>query len=280
MKQHYFELILAVIIGIFTVGCKGLSDTTGEMSTDSVAIKTVELGDTSFFPLTTGGKCDVVVNAHISYPQAFKDAQSTKTLQQLFVTSILGTTDSLPLEKSVADYVATVMHQYGISENERAEDIEDDYESVYQYSTDITISPIYNKNGILTFCKSENTTKNGRQTMSTHLYYNLDIEQMKQIELSDLFVESCYNDLVLLIKAALKRQLNAKTEDEVINQGYFNLDNMNVSNNFKIGDKGITWTYLPYEIALLSVGETNITVSYDELEMFLQDNKLVARIQQ
>ena len=52
------------------------------------------------------------------------------------------------------------------------------------------------------------------------------------------------------------------------------------TNNFCISDRGVTWTYVPYEIALLSVGETNVTVSFDDLEMLMQDNDLVARIKQ
>ena len=101
---------------------------------------------------------------------------------------------------------------------------------------------------------------------------------MKLIEFSDIFIESSIDDLTSLIKSNLMKQLNVKTEDDVINMGYFNLDNLKPTTNFYIGAEGITWTYLPYEIALLSVGETNITAKFEELEMLMQDNDLVARI--
>ena len=86
--------------------------------------------------------------------------------------------------------------------------------------------------------------------------------------------------MAALIKATLVKQLKVKNEEEVINLGYFNLDNLKATNNFCISDRGVTWTYVPYEIALLSVGETNVTVSFDDLEMLMQDNDLVARIKQ
>ena len=199
-------------------------------------------------------------------------------LHSLFIINVLELADTVEFDQSFKKYIAGVLHQYGISENERPEDVEDDYESVYQYASNTTISPVYNKNGVLTFCKAELTTKNGKQTMSTHRYCNFDLEQMKLIEFNDLFIESSTDDLTMLIKSNLMKQLNAKTEDDVINMGYFNLDNLKPTTNFSIGTDGITWTYLPYEIALLSVGETNITVKYDELEMLMQDNDLVARI--
>ena len=173
-----------------------------------------------------------------------------------------------------------MLRQYGVSENEKPEDVEDDYESVFQYASNTTISPVYNRNKVLTFCKKEVTTKNGQQTMLTHRYYNFDLVTMKQIEYSDLFIETSADEMAALIKATLVKQLKVKNEEEVINLGYFNLDNLKATNNFCISDRGVTWTYVPYEIALLSVGETNVTVSFDDLEMLMQDNDLVARIKQ
>ena len=278
MKKHIVAIVGIAIGVLIIVSCKGLSTSTNTMSTDSVTISKETLADTTYFKLTSGGKCDIIANATFCYPKAYRDAKATEALQSLFTTNVLELADTIEFDQSFKKYIAGVLHQYGISENERPEDVEDDYESVYQYASNTTISPVYNKNGVLTFCKAELTTKNGKQTMSTHRYSNFDLEQMKLIEFNDLFIESSTDDLTMLIKSNLMKQLNAKTEDDVINMGYFNLDNLKPTTNFSIGSDGITWTYLPYEIALLSVGETNITVKYDELEMLMQDNDLVARI--
>lgn len=278
MKKHIVAILGIVIAALSFVSCKGLSSSTDTMSTDSVTISKESLADTTFFTLTSGGKCDIIANATFCYPKAYRDAKSTEALQALFATNVLELADTIEFDQSFKKYIASVLHQYGISENERPEDVEDDYESIYQYANNTIISPVYNKNGVLTFCKAELTTKNGKQTMSTHRYTNFDLEQMKLIEFSDLFIEPSTDDLIMLIKRNLMKQLNAKTEDDVINMGYFNLDNLKPTTNFSIGADGITWTYLPYEIALLSVGETNITVKYEELEMLMQDNDLVARI--
>ena len=278
MKKHIVAIIGIAIGVLIIVSCKGLSTSTNTMSTDSVTISKETLADTTYFKLTSGGNCDIIANATFCYPKAYRDAKATEALHSLFIINVLELADTIEFDQSFKKYIAGVLHQYGISENERPEDVEDDYESVYQYASNTTISPVYNKNGVLTFCKAELTTKNGKQTMSTHRYSNFDLEQMKLIEFNDLFIESSTDDLTMLIKSNLMKQLNAKTEDDVINMGYFNLDNLKPTTNFSIGTDGITWTYLPYEIALLSVGETNITVKYDELEMLMQDNDLVARI--
>lgn len=280
MKKYLVVIACMAIFGIVLMGCNGMSSNSKMMSVDSVAINRVVLADTTYFPLTTGGKCDIVANARISYPENYLDAESTNKLQRLFAHSVLEVPDTTGFERSFESFMSNVLRQYGVSENEKPEDVEDDYESVFQYASNTTISPVYNRNKVLTFCKKEVTTKNGQQTMLTHRYYNFDLVTMKQIEYSDLFIETSADEMAALIKATLVKQLKVKNEEEVINLGYFNLDNLKATNNFCISDKGVTWTYVPYEIALLSVGETNVTVSFDDLEMLMQDNDLVARIKQ
>lgn len=278
MRNCLVIIAWVVFSGIVLSGCNGLSRSSKLMSTDSVAINSVSLADTSYFPLTTGGKCDIFANVRISYPESYMDGKSTKQLQRLFAHSVLEVPDSISFDKIFESYVANILHQYGVSDNEKPEDVEDDYESVYQYASNTFISPVYNCNKVLSFCKTEITKKNGKQTMLTHRYYNLDLATMKRIEYSDIFLDSAMEDVAEIIKKMLLKQMNVKSEEDLINLGYFNLDNLRVTNNFCIGKDGITWTYLPYEIALLSVGETDVKVNYDDLDMMMQDNDLTARL--
>ena len=129
-----------------------------------------------------------------------------------------------------------------------------------------------------TFCKAELAAKNGKVTMSTHRYYNFDLQMMKLIEFSDIFIESSIDDLTSLIKSNLMKQLNVKTEDDVINMGYFNLDNLLANNNFFVGDRGLTWTFATYEIACYSVGETVITLDYETLKPYMLENSEVIKL--
>lgn len=278
MRNYLVIIAWLVLSGAVLSGCNGLSRSSKMMSTDSVAIKSICLADTSYFPLTTGGKCDIFANVQIAYPESYLDGQSTKQLQRLFARSVLEVSDSISFDEIFESYITNIMHQYGVSDNEKPEDVEDDYESVYQYASNTSISPVYNCNKILSFCKTEVTKKNGKQTMLTHRYYNFDLTTMKRIEYNDLFLDSSMEDVAAIIKKVLVKQMNVKNEEELINLGYFNLDNLRATNNFCIGKDGVTWTYLPYEIALLSVGETNVTVSYDDLDMLMQDNDLTARL--
>ena len=74
------------------------------------------------------------------------------------------------------------------------------------------------------------------------------------------------------------QQLHAKDDTDLIDMGYFNLDNLIANNNFSIGDEGITWTFGIYDIACYSVGETVITLDYETLKPYILDNSEIAEL--
>lgn len=248
------------------------------MQQDSVSVKNVVVGDSANFAMTTGGKCDIYANASIEFPKEYKDRQMTAKLQRLFATVVLEAADSVQADQSCESYIRGVLKRYGISDSERGGDAEEDYEPVYTYLNNTHISVAYNQKDFITFCKVEKITKNGNKTMETHQYYNFDLVKMRYVQLGDLFSEEQQGEVATLVRQNLIHQLGVTSEDEVINLGYFNLDNLNLTNNFYVSDNAITWNFLPYEIACFSVGETQVSVSYDDLSKFLLSTAPVLRL--
>ena len=74
MKKHIVAIVGIAIGVLIIVSCKGLSTSTNTMSTDSVTISKETLADTTYFKLTSGGKCDIIANATFCYPKAYRDA--------------------------------------------------------------------------------------------------------------------------------------------------------------------------------------------------------------
>ena len=147
---------------------------------------------------------------------------------------------------------------------------------MYNYNSRTSIKPVYNKNGIISFCKEEITKKNDKVTMTSHSYINISLPSMNVLELSSLFPEESISDISDLLKRKLLVQLNAKDEADLIDMGYFNLDNLVANNNFSIGEEGITWTFGIFDIACYSVGETVITLDYESLKPYMLENNEIA----
>ena len=143
--------------------------------------------------------------------------------------------------------------------------------NITNYMTNIDIKVIYNKNGLATFCRHEISFRDEMETMSAHNYYSFDLDSLKKIEIFDLFQEDDLQNVSELLKNKLLVTLNINDEDSLMNLGYFNLDNITVTDNFYFDETGITWNYAIYEIACFSVGETNITLDYEQLSPYINN---------
>lgn len=277
MRKSIKYVILSVFLSSLIGSCGGLKSEQTEMSSDSVTVNMVDVTDTISYILSNKSQCSVMAEAKIAYPDAYKDKAETEKLQQLFSDIVLDVpSDSIGLNGAFSKFVKNVLGQFG-EDSDGAKFEDDDREVVYKYNSMTNISVVYNKDGFLTFCKEEVTKKNDVVTMVSHNYYNISLEKMAKIELNNIFSEENISDISDLLKRKLLVQLHAKDEAEIIDMGYFNLDNLVANNNFRIGENGITWTFGTFEIACYSVGETNITLDYDALKPYMLENSEVQK---
>ncbi len=269
--------VLALIVLIMG-SCGGLRHKSVELSADSVKLRTVTVIDTTSYMLGNAQKCSVTAEAAITFPEGYKDEATTEQLQKLFASSVLDVqADSMQIDSAFARYAKNVLGQYG-EEQDEVEYDKDERVVVSNYNSRTVIKPTYNKNGIITFEKEEVTMKNEKVTMTTHSYINISLRSMGVIEMSNIFAEDVLADVSDLLKRKLLQQLGAKDEGDLIDMGYFNLDNVVAHGNFAIGDEGISWTFGIYDIACYSVGETVITLGYDLLKPYMVEGCEVAEL--
>lgn len=276
MRDTIKYALLSALLLLLCYSCGGLKNKSLEMSTDSVALRTVNVIDTTSYMLGNDHKCSVTAEATITYPEGYKDEDTTEKLQKIFSSSVLDVpADSIKLSEAFHRFVKNVLNQYGEDVDEVEFD-KDERVVVYNYNSRTSIKPVYNKNGIISFCKEEITKKNDKVTMTSHSYINISLPSMNVLELSSLFPEESISDISDLLKRKLLVQLNAKDEADLIDMGYFNLDNLVANNNFSIGEEGITWTFGIFDIACYSVGETVITLDYESLKPYMLENNEIA----
>lgn len=275
MKRKLKLILCTSAFALFLGSCGGMKTSQPSMSADTVAIDVVNVVDTISYKIGDASQCSVMADAKIAYPNAYKDIETTAKLQRLFTTDILEVPmDSVVLDEAFKKYVNNIVSQYGVtSDSIKYED--EGREIVYKYNSKINVSVVYNKNGIITFCKEETTEKNNVVTMVSHNYYNISLAEISQIKLDNIFSEENVDDISELLKHRLLTQLDVKDESALIDLGYFNLDNLVVNNNFRISDTGITWTFRTYEIACYSVGETDITLEYEMLKPYIMDGSVI-----
>ena len=188
--------------------------------------------------------------------------------------------DSLSLQDAMRQVVANSMHQYDFMDEpmDENETEEVDEFSALTYATSTRITPIYNKNGVVTFERVDVVKKNSKVTSVTHRYYSFDVETQTFIDVNRLFRDDAVADVCQLLKQQLLKQNNVTGNEQLNDLGYFNVENITVSRNFYFEDNGVTWSYLPNELAVEAVGEPKITIPYGELGDFLCDNSIIERL--
>ena len=280
MKTKVFTLLIMLsIIGLFA-SCGKLKSGKTDDGKPAVTVKTQQLSDKSSFTMSNGERCTITADASIDYPVTIREGMPIDSLQRLFASYVLESGDSLSLQEAMRQVVANSMHQYDfmqepVNKNEADEGAD---QTTLKYATSTRISPIYNKHGVVTFERVDVVKKNNKVTSVTHRYYSFDVETQSFIDVNHLFRDDALADVCQLLKQQLLTQNNVTGNEQLNDLGYFNVENITVTPNFYFDDNGVTWSYLPNELAVEAVGEPKITIPYGDLKDALCDDSIIERL--
>lgn len=269
-----FLLTLVLLSG----GCTKYNKGKGTVAQgESVYFTSMKASDTTSFKRSNGGICQELVDVSATYPKFYKDSSTTSKLQELYIKTILEGNDSLSIDKAVKQFTSDILSQNTYDSNSNAgydEDKEpEEVSDKFYFAVNITVA--YHQNDVVTFCKEE-TFKKNNITSKTHKYYNIDLRNMAVIDLA-MFKDDALDGICKLLKNKLMEQNKVKTSEELNDLGYFNIDNLTVTQNFCFDEDGITWNYLPQELAADANLEPKITLGYEVLAPFASDKSVLKR---
>lgn len=278
MKSYIHYIILMLGLVAIVTSCSGGKNSNASGDEATVTLSSLKEADTLSFPLSNGNNCKVQVDVSVTYPKSFVNKQETEKLQKLFITTVLECGDSLTIEEAVKQYTTGITRQNGASEDE-----DDDFALEDENGTpidkiliNVNITAAYNQKNIITFCKEVTYKRNDVVTSKMHRYYNLDLADMKPIDRT-IFRDDAMSDVCQLLKDKLLEQTHTRNSDELNEIGYFNIDNLSVTDNFCFEENGITWSYLPQELAADALFEPRITLGFDVLKPLASENSVINR---
>lgn len=273
-KPLYAIFSLLMLMSITVSGCKGKSS--ASMSSDSIVLEDA-------FKKSNGELCKIKTKVVISYPNEYKDNGSTQKLKSLFCKSVLNAPDGMGDIKTALNlYAKSIITQNSPIHTVVEDSVysEEDYDDIDVVNFEITISitDVYNKNDLLSFCCEKTVKKNNKETSVSHNYVNLDLIAMKKLTFDDLFINESRNQITQMLKSKLIENEKVKDEDELYFAGYYNMQNLSVTDNFFFSDKGITWCYEPGVLAVPALGETSLLLPFEELMRFKCKDSALNRI--
>lgn len=278
MRTSSYLLVIVLSATMLTLtSCKSCSCSRSGETT--VSVTKSHLSDSSSFAMSNGERCTIVANADIQYPsKVLVEGASLDDLKRLFARYVLDADDSMSFDDAMRQVVVNSMHQYDFM----SEPMDDDADAAegsarvaIKYVTNTCVSPVYNKNGVVTFERIDSVKRDGKVTSVTHRYYSFDVNKMVYIDVSRLFRDDALADIRQSLRQRLLIQNNAKDNDQLNDLGYFNVENISVTNNFYFTDEGVTWSYLPNDLAVEAIGEPRIAIPYDDLSDFLCEGSVI-----
>ncbi len=280
MNTFAFRLfiLLSITSLLFSCGKNGANKV--DDGKPAVILKTQQLSDKSSFTMSGGERCTITADASIDFPVNTADGMAVDSLQRLYAAYVLESGDSLSLQEAMRQVVANSMHQYDFMQEpvDKNETDEGEGLTTVKYATSTRITPIYNKHGVVTFERVDVVKKNDKVTSVTHRYYSFDVETQTFIDVNRLFRDDAIADVCQLLRQQLLKQNNASGNEQLNDMGYFNVENIMVTSNFYFDDKGVTWSYLPNELAVEAVGEPRITIPYNELKDYLCEESVITKL--
>ena len=264
MKQAIWGALSLIMICLY--GCTGgKTESRIMVDGDTVAMATISLHDTASYLITDNKKCNISADVEITYPKYYKDNENTEKLQKIYATSVLNIlSDSVSLASAFPEFVENLINQYKENVNEDTEEsLEVDYEPMKDCKLQVKIYPVYNAGGILSICKEEVAIIDEAAPARLHFYNVFNLSEMKKLETSNLFPEESFNQVVEALKTKLRSDLNVANDDELADMGYYNFDNLKVSENFYLTADSIVWIFLPRELSVLD--EVRISLSKNEI---------------
>jgi hypothetical protein len=123
----------------------------------------------------------------------------------------------------------------------------------------------------LSIGKEETVVINDKEPRVRHLYSTYNLEKMEKMSFVDLVGEENVGDMIELLKAKLRSDVNAKNDDELVDLGFYNIDNLEANDNFYVTNDSVVWNYLPRELSVFD--EVQIALSRKDITM-LTENKI------
>lgn len=275
-KQNVSLLVLLLSASGFLFSCSNKANQNkGALEFDSIQVnETAHL-----FGDTAKPACNLVINfACVAHSN---DERMKDSLNQYFQALCLGdayrtlspqTAVQKYKEQYVSDYRNDLEEFYQKEEKEYGDADQRAWYSYYKYIQSHV--QLYRKDLLVYRTRYEEYTGGAHGIYMTS-FLNLNLRTLTPIHLSDLFAEGYEEALTDLLWNQLMADNHVATHKELEDLGYGSTGELTPTENFCIGQEGITFLYNVYEIAPYVMGAIEITLPYDILSHLLDDKSQI-----
>lgn len=279
MKHFYKYSIFLLTIFFLMNACKGGKNTQIDITADNAivfdtlrAIKIHHLENDS-----TNPTCSLKIK--YVYPTEYEAKDILVKIQQELNAAFFED------ERYANIDVNTAIENYGTSyidnyKKEMSQFTEwkdaDEPSDYYSYYKTLDSKILFNKANLLSYQISSSDFKGGANSSILYQCFVFNLATGNLLHESDIFITDYHSQLnALLIKSLMKQNGVSKTED-MVDMGYFGIEELVSNDNFYVDANGVTYIFNPGEYSALSIGAQNITISYSDLVPILKPDSPIS----
>jgi len=178
----------------------------------------------------------------------------------------------------VNTYVTDYIENYKRDAKEQFPDWENsgDSEDYFSYYKTLDSKVLYDMSGILSYQVSSMDYKGGANSSTAYRNVVIDLKTGTMLNEQDIFKPDYKKALNSILVHKIVEQNKVQKPDDLLEFGYWGIEDVSSNNNFYVDDKGITYIINPGEYSAPSLGEIKIFLSYTEVENILKDDSPIA----
>lgn len=262
-KNIFFIATSLLFVGLFATSCFKTRDIEFEKLESKERIYLFPVNDTTM-PFAN-------VEIEFKYPKRFRDKEDLARLQQIFKGTFFNdeSFDHLSPKEALEKYLDNYTEEYRELGNQYYEDIGnlegDNQPSWYWYELQKSNEILFEDEKILSYSVQHADYTGGAHGSLNVLYYTIDLNELTTVTEESIFKPNYYKFLTTKIIKNLMKNYNVDTPEELLNEGFFDINEIAPNNNFWINNEGVHYIYNQYEIAPYSMGPIEVTIPYEDI---------------
>lgn len=215
------------------------------------------------------------VDIEFNYPKKFKNNEDLARLQQIFNGTFFNNEsyDSLSPKEALAKYLEDYTEEYRELGEQYKEDMEnlegENKPSWYWYELQKSNEILFEDENILSYSVQHSDYTGGAHGSLNMLYYTIDLNKLITVTQESIFKPNYYKPLTSIIIEKLMAKYNLDSPEKLMEEGFFDINEIAPNNNFWINDLGIHYVYNQYEIAPYSMGPIEVTIPYEDIKSII-----------
>lgn len=137
---------------------------------------------------------------------------------------------------------------------------------------------LFNDMGILSYDLSRYTKVGRDLRMNNTQYLVFDLKTGDKISQRDIFEEGFEPKVAELLKKQIMIDNGFESEEQMINNGFFFAMNIVPNDNFNVTEEGISYIFNPDEIAVYSLGQTEVLIPFEKIQSVLKKKSPIAKL--